>query len=184
LARVATRYLGVEPDPEVSPGDHVGELHRCLFEDAPIPAGSVDVAFAVMVLEHLPDPQRFWDKLYTVLASGGVFWGLTLDARHWFCQASLWAERLRVKDAYLSALMGKRGAERYENYPVYYRTNSPRQIARLARRFRACDFINFAREGQLEGYLPRVLHPLARRLDRAAIRGGRPGTLLAVRAVK
>ena len=62
---------------------------------------SIDVAYAIMVLEHLAEPQRFWDKLYSVLADGGVFWGLTVDSRHWFCGFSRWFDRLRIKDAYL-----------------------------------------------------------------------------------
>ncbi len=184
LARAAGRYLGVEPDCAVCPGEHVTEVYRCFFEDAPLPPGSVDVAFAVMVLEHLPNPERFWDKLYAVLRDGGVFWGLTVDARHWFCRASRWAERLRIKELYLNALLGTRGEERYESYPAYYRTNSPRQIVPFVRRFRGCDFINFAREGQLESYLPRLLRPVLRWLDREAIKHQRPGTLLAVRVEK
>ncbi len=146
--------------------------------------GSIDVAFAVMVLEHLADPARFWGKLWEVLRPRGVFWGLTIDARHWFCHASLFAERLKLKDLYLNVLFGKRGTQRYENYPTYYRTNSPQQILPCVRRFRSCEFINFAREGQLRFYFPRVLHPLANWLDRRAVRNGQPGALLAVRVVK
>jgi SAM-dependent methyltransferase len=184
LAAAAGHYIGVEPDPEVVPGDYFTHTHRCLFEEAPLAPGSVDVAFAVMVLEHLPCPQRFWDRLHEVLADGGVFWGLTVDGRHWFCRLSLWAERLRLKEGYLNQLLGTRGTERYENYPVYYRSNTPRQLRRLAHRFRSCECINFSRVGQLNGYYPQALHGLANFLDRRAIRRGKPGTLLAVRAVK
>jgi SAM-dependent methyltransferase len=184
LAWAAGRYVGVEPDPHVVPEGSFTEFHRCLFEDAPLPPGSVDVAFAIMVLEHLATPQPFWDKLWAVLRDGGVFWALTVDARHWFARASLWAERLRLKDLYLGALFGRRGVDRYENYPVYYRSNTPRQVARYARRFGTLDFINFAKVGQCNYYYPRCLHRLADVLDRRAIRRGKPGTLLAVRAVK
>ncbi len=184
LARVAGRYLGIEPDPEIDPGAHVSERYCCRFEEAPLEAGSIDVAFANMVLEHLPQPGPFWDKLWEVLRVGGVFWGLTMDARHWFCHASLWAERLHVKDVYLTALRGKRGAQRYENYPVYYRSNTPRQIQRYTQRFRACEFLSFARVGQCSYYLPRLLQPLANWLDRQALRRGRPGSVLAVRVEK
>jgi len=84
MAREADRYVGIEPDRAVEPGGYFAEVHRCLFEDAPLPAGSIDVAFAIMVLEHLPRPEAFWDKLWHVLKDGGVFWGLTVDGRHWF----------------------------------------------------------------------------------------------------
>jgi SAM-dependent methyltransferase len=184
LARAAGRYIGIEPDPDVTPGEHVTERHCCFFEDAPLAPGSIDVAFANMVLEHLSEPRRFWDKVREVLRDGGVFWGLTMDARHWFCRASQWAERLKIKDLYLNTLRGRRGAERYENYPVYYRSNTPRQIGRYAKGFRSCEFLNFARVGQCNFYFPRLLHPLANWLDRQAMERKRPGTVLAVRAVK
>ena len=41
-----------------------------LFEEATIEAESVHLAFAVMVLEHLPSPQGFWEKLRATLRQG------------------------------------------------------------------------------------------------------------------
>lgn len=184
IARAAATFLGVEPDPDIRTGDYLDTVHRCLFEDAPIEPGSVDVAFSIMVLEHLPDPQRFWDKLHTILRPGGVFWGLTVDRRHWFCNYSQWFDRLRIKDLYLNLVLGRRGTERYENYPVYYRSNSPEQIEPLARQFRRCDFFNFSRIGQCNGYFPRPLRPFVSAWDRLALRQERPGSLLAVRVLK
>ena len=96
IADVAGRFIGIEPDPEVALGDHFTETHRCLFEEAAVEPGSIDLAYAVMVLEHLPRPQTFWDKLFELLVDGGVFWGLTVDARHPFSRFSLWADRLNV----------------------------------------------------------------------------------------
>ena len=49
LAACAERYIGVEPDVDADLAAHFSETHRCLFEDAPIAPGSVDLAFAVMV---------------------------------------------------------------------------------------------------------------------------------------
>jgi SAM-dependent methyltransferase len=184
MARAAGRYIGIEPDAAIPIGDYFTETHRCFFEDAELAADSVDVAFAVMVLEHLPQPRQFWDRLWTVLKEGGVFWGLTVDARHWFCRVSRWTERLRIKDIYLNALFGRRGVDRYENYPVYYRTNTPDQIGSYAGKFRSCSFINFSRVGQCSYYLPRRLHRLMDFWERRAIGKGKPGTLLAIRALK
>lgn len=184
LARAAGRFVGIEPDTAMELGDYFTETHRCLFEQAPLGPASVHVACAIMVLEHLPDPQPFWDKLHEVLVPGGVFWGLTVDARHPFCAISSGMGRLRLKDAYLRLRYGRRGEDRYENYPTFYRSNTPEQVERLASAFRSCEAINFAREGQYSNYLPRPLQPLARWHDRRDMRRGRPGTLLAVRAVK
>jgi SAM-dependent methyltransferase len=185
IAQAAGRFIGVEPDPAVSLGDYFTETHRCLFQDARLAAESVDVAYAVMVLEHLPDPAVFWDKLHQVLADGGVFWGLTIDARHLFSRLSLWGDRLRIKNFYLDRVIGPTPDQgRYKNYPTYYRTNTPRQIMRFARDFRSCECINFSRVGQWGNFLPSWLRAVADRMDRHSIRTGRPGTLLITRAIK
>jgi SAM-dependent methyltransferase len=184
LVRAAGRYIGIEPDSAVAPGDYLPEIHRCLLEQAPLAPASVDVAFAVMVLEHVPKPQPFWNKIHEILRPDGVFWGFTMDARHWFCAASLFLDRLQLKDLYLTYLLGRRGSQRYENYPVHYRCNTPAQMSRYARRFRSCECINFARVGQINNYFPRALRGLASLVDRWSIARRQPGTLLAVRAVK
>jgi SAM-dependent methyltransferase len=185
IALEAGRFIGIEPDPEVPLGDYFTEVHRCLFEDAELAAGSVDVAYSVMVLEHLPHPQRFWNKLQEVLAEGGVFWGMTVDARHPFSWLSLWADRLRIKDFYLDRVIGSSSGEgRYRNYPTYYRTNTPLQIAKFAREYRSCECINFSRVGQWSSFLPRWLKGMAERMDHLSIRRKQPGTLLIIRAMK
>jgi SAM-dependent methyltransferase len=184
IADEADRFIGVEPDPAIALGSHFTDTHRCLFEETTLAPASVDVAYAIMVLEHLSRPEQLWNKVWEVLKDGGVFWALTVDGRHWFTRASLWAERLWIKDVYLEWFLGRRGVERYENYPAHYRSNSPKQIARFAQSFRSHELINFARVGQLNGYFPRPFHLLTNLLDRRAIRRGKPGALLAVRAVK
>jgi SAM-dependent methyltransferase len=184
LAEAAGRFIGVEPDPEIVLGDYFAEALRCPFEDVPLPSGSVHLAFAVMVLEHLESPQRFWDKLWDVLVDGGIFWGMTVDARHPFCKASLWAERQRFKNIYLRLMCGRRGVERYENYPVFYRSNTPEALTRYAARFSRVETINFSRVGQWSVCFPRPFRPFVDALDRRAVRQGRPGTLLMIRATK
>jgi SAM-dependent methyltransferase len=184
LVRSAGNYVGIEPDRSIELGDSIKDVRRCFFEEADLPGASVHVAFAIMVLEHLADPQPFWDKLYDVLVPGGVFWAMTVDARHWFCRASIWLEHLKLKEWYLSWLMGTRGSERYENYPVYYRCNTPEQVARRAKAFSSVQTLNLSRMGQADELFPRFLRPLSRRLEARAIRRGRPGTLLLVRAGK
>jgi SAM-dependent methyltransferase len=185
IAKTSGRFIGVEPDTGIDLGDHFSESHRCFLEDAHIAPGSVDLAYAVMVLEHLKSPQPFWDKLHTVLKAGGVFLGLTVDARHLFSRLSLWTGRLRIKDLYLDLVLGRAREEaRYKNYPTYYRSNTPGDLARVASAFQRCECVNFARVGQWSPYLPTRLRGFADSLDRRSLRNGRLGTLLIVRAVK
>jgi len=184
LASRAGRYIGVEPDTEVQVAPFIREVHRCAFEEADVEPGSVDIALAVMVLEHVADPQSFWRKLHEVLADGGVFWALTLDARHYFCFMSTWASRLGIKDRYLTRIQGESCVDRYKNYPTYYRANTPRQILRYTHDFSSADFIGFTRVGQLDFYYPRLLRPFGRLVDSLMIVMRFPGPTLVVRLVK
>lgn len=104
LSDIAGNYIGIEPDKGVSTGPYLSEIHRCQFEQATLEPQSVDIAFAVMVLEHIREPKAFWNKLHEVLCDGGIFWGFTVDARHWFRKASVLAELLRIKKLYLRAV--------------------------------------------------------------------------------
>ncbi|MGF1581258.1 MAG: class I SAM-dependent methyltransferase [Gemmataceae bacterium] len=184
LATFSGQYIGVEPDVEVTPGRHVTKLHRCLFEDTDLPANSVHVAFSVMVLEHVLQPEPFWSKLHKVLVDGGIFWAMTVDARHWFGKISMWMETLQCKDWYLSRIMGERGNGRYENYPTHYRCNTPEDVKRYARQFSSIQCRSFSRPGQLDKVLPRFLRTLYHPWENSEINRGKPGTLLLIRAVK
>lgn len=184
IAQAAGQYIGIEPDTDITLGDIFSSAHRCCFEDAPIEADSIDIAFAVMVLEHFENPRVFWDKIHRILRQGGVFWGFTVDARHWFVPASLLAERLHIKNWYLNMLHGKRGEHRYENYGVFYRSNTPEQIKNMTQSFRSRTLLNFHAVGQMDYYFPRKLRWLGRAYDRLAIRMGWPGSTMAVRVVK
>jgi hypothetical protein len=184
LVSAATSYIGIEPDCSVTPGDYIKDVRRCSFEQSDLPPDSVHIAFAIMVLEHLAAPQPYWDKLREILVPGGVFWALTVDARHWFCRASLCLQRLKLKDRYLSWLLGVRGRDRYESYPVYYRCNTPQQIERYAHGFSSLHCFNLSRVGQCDDLFPTFVRPASRRLESIAIKRGKPGTLLIVRAQK
>jgi SAM-dependent methyltransferase len=184
IGAAASHFIGVDPDPAIEVDDTFTESHPCLFEDAPLTPSSIDLAYAAMVLEHIPEPQRFWDKLHEVLTDGGIFWGMTVDGRHPFCRTSLWLERLRVKDLYLHLLFGRRGLERYENYPTFYRTNTPEAVGRLGRAFHDVDCLSLTRLGLWSCHYPPLLRPLVDAFDRRRIRHNQPGILLLIRAAK
>lgn len=184
LAEASSQYIGVEPDADIHLSDIYAKTYRCRFEDAPISADSVDIAFAVMVLEHIADQTLFWNKVHTILKPGGVFWGFTVDARHPFVIASLLMEKFNIKDWYLNLLHGTRGKERYENYNVYYRCNTPEQINQLTQYFKVQTILNFHRVGQLDYYFPDKLKWIGRIYDKSAIKMRWPGSILAVRVEK
>ncbi len=184
LAEKCRRYIGIEPDRGIALGPHFTETYRCPLEEALVERDSVDVAFAVMVLEHLAEPRSFFDQVFRILKPGGLFWGFTMDARHFFCWISQLMESMHLKDIYLNRALGKRGVERYENYPTFYRANSPAKIASAAAAFRSSTFLSFARIGQLDNYTPQFLRPAMHLLDRTLMSLRCPGSVLAIRLQK
>jgi SAM-dependent methyltransferase len=184
ISEACDHYLGVEPDPDIPVLPVFQSVYRNVLEEAPIVPGSIDVAFSVMVLEHVRDPARHWAAIHAALAPNGVFWGFTMDSRHWFPTASRIATTLRVKDLYLTVLHGRRGEDRYGNYPTFYRTNSPASIARWTHPFRTVDAFSLYGQSVADYYLPAGLRWVGRLLDRSTFALGGCGGVLAVKAVK
>lgn len=184
LARSAGSFLGVEPDPSFHAPDYFTAAYCTTLERAPIAGGSVDVAYAVFVLEHVARPEPFWSALFDVLSPGGVFWGFTVDARNYFSVASRLLQRMNAKEWYLDRLYGRRGEDRYETFPTCYLANTPRAVCRHTSRFSRREFLSLHRVGQVAPYFPRPLRPFSRWVDRAIIRLGLPGSILCMRLQK
>lgn len=186
IALRAGRFLGVEPDANAQPAPVFEQVFRGTFEQAPVDPASVDLAYAAMVIEHVPQPRAFFDQLARVLRPGGVFWAFTVDRRHYFSWASQLIDALHLKDGYLDRVRGRKGEHgaRYDNYPVFYRCNSPAVLARLAGDDFTLQTWSLHRVGQLDGYVPYRLRRLSRLADRVVIRAGLPGSVLVARMVR
>jgi SAM-dependent methyltransferase len=184
IAAHCRRMVGVEPDACVAVPECFDEVHATTFEGAALLPESVDVAYAVMVLEHVEDPGAFWRKLAYVLKPGGVFWGFTVNGAHWFAPISLAMGRAGLKSFYLDLVHGARGSSRFIDYPVRYRCNTDAEVARHASGFSGFEIKSFGEIGGASFYFPRVLRPAVRMFDsRWHSRTGQRISL-AVRAVK
>jgi SAM-dependent methyltransferase len=185
IANRVHQFVGIEPDTDIPPPPYFTEMHRSSLEEAAeLTPGSVHVAYATFVLEHLNDPEAFLRKIHECLVPGGVFWAFTVDARHPFTVASKLMERLGLKGFYLNTLRGRRGVERYENYPTVYRINSPRQVRRFSGRFFSTECASLLRPGQMDYYLPRFARGPAHLLERVAGFLHMPGAILVIRLNK
>jgi SAM-dependent methyltransferase len=182
LSTQAGRFIGIEPDRAIEPPKLFTEVYHTTLEEAPIAPGSVDVAYAVMVLEHVADPAPFWSRLHEILAPGGVFVAFSVNGAHWFAPIARFMSIIKLKTKYLDLLQGRRGTERYEDYPVYYRTNTVPQITRYARQFRAIRTDLFGPTGNVASYAPRALQPAVRALDSLTYRLLGQSINIAVRA--
>lgn len=184
LAEVAGRYVGIEPDASVRLSGCFTEVHRCTLEDAPLAAASIDLAFAVFVIEHLRCPRKFFDQLFKVLAPGGVFWGFTIDLRHVFALFSLVADGLGVKGSLLKWLGDTEAMRGPGHYRAFYRANTPSAIRISTHLFGSLHVMNLHQEGQFDAYLPSWAHGGGRWLDRFMAGVGLPGPMLVVRLEK
>lgn len=184
IAQHCRTCIGIEPDTEIAPPPVFSALHRCALEEAPIQAESVDVAFSYMVTEHLGQPQEFLDRIFRILRPNGVFWTITVDARHWFAPLSRAMERMRIKRTYLQLLHGERGQERYENYPVHYRLNRPSDFEAVGQGFPTRSYINLYRPSEVAYYFPPRVAWLASAINATTHAFGVPGSLLMARLQK
>lgn len=184
LAEVAAQYVGIEPDASVRLSGCFSEVHRSTLEDAPLAAASIDLAFAVFVIEHLRCPRKFFDQLFKILVPGGVFWGFTIDLRHVFALVSLMADGLGVKGSILKWLGDTEAMRGPGHYRTFYRANTPSAIQRMAPRFNSVRVMNLHQEGQFDAYLPGWAHRGSRWLDRFMAGVGLPGPMLVVRLEK
>jgi len=182
LSTQAGRFIGIEPDRAIDPPKLFTEVYHTSLEKAPIAPGSVDVAYAVMVLEHVSDPAAFWSRLREILTPGGVFVAFSVNGAHWFAPIARFMSIIKLKSKYLDLLHGKLGTERYEDYPVYYRTNTPRQIRRHTRQFRAVRTDLFGPAGNVASYAPGPLQPIVRAVDSLTYRLLGQSTNIAIRA--
>ena len=165
IADAATKMWGVEPDTEIQNNDCFDVIYPDFMEQAPVPPNSVHVAYCSFVIEHIANPTVFFSKIHDSLVDGGIFLGMTDYRWSPFCFASQMMETLRIKNFYLNCTRGKRGVDRYENYPTYYRANSIRQIKKTAPAFRKSLYSFWHRYGELNYYLPKLMQPAGKFLD-------------------
>jgi 2-polyprenyl-3-methyl-5-hydroxy-6-metoxy-1,4-benzoquinol methylase len=55
------------------------------IEGAGFDPESFDVIFMSDLVEHVPDPFRFWEEIYKLLKNNGIVYVITPDPRHWSC---------------------------------------------------------------------------------------------------
>src|SRR5438270_3947673 len=76
----ARRVVGIDLDPAGASNPHVDEFRLIEGASWPVADGSIDVAIADWVLEHLSDPEVFFREVARVVKPGGYFCARTPNA--------------------------------------------------------------------------------------------------------
>jgi SAM-dependent methyltransferase len=136
VRNAATKLIGIEPDTQVKPRmDIMDQVEHTSFEDCSIPENSVDVAFSVMVMEHVSSPQAFMEKIYRTLKPGGVYLFLTVNRNHYFGIITTVLKKLKIDELILKIVRPKAEVENY-HYPVVYKFNSKKDITKVINKTR------------------------------------------------
>jgi len=134
LKPLAGRYGvldGVDPNPAIVEHPLLHQRWHSSLESSGVSDNAYDLAYSYNVLEHIADPQPFLAKVHRLLKPNGVFWGLTPNAVHPFAVLSRFIEIVGLK-GYARRKLGlaENGQMRVNDYPAYYRCNSPAAVRR------------------------------------------------------
>lgn len=176
----AAELWGVEPDPAVVPNPKFDRFVRGTLEEAELPEGYFDVAFAHYVVEHVADPLAFLRKAYRSLRPGGCLVFITPNARHYFPRVTRVVRSLGLEAALLRWI---RGEDAHYHYPTQYKLNDEGTIRDLAADagFRDVSIAYFD-HGDARPYFPRPLRFIPIFIERMQARSADPTRLCGLAA--
>jgi SAM-dependent methyltransferase len=123
--------IGLDPDPVANGNPYVDVFRRLLpGRPWPVDEGSVDLAFADCVLEHLEHPAEFFAEVRRVLKPGGVFAARTTNRWSYVALAA----RL-IPNRHHARVLGKvqSGRKAEDVFPTLYRANTIPELRRQLR---------------------------------------------------
>jgi len=125
---------GVDPNAAIVKHPLLEHRWHSTLEESGVPEESYDLAYAYNVVEHLRDPRPFLETVHSILKPGGSFFALAPNAIHPFAVLSRFIEVIGLKSYARSKIgLAETGEMRVNDYPAYYRCNSPRAVQRAIR---------------------------------------------------
>jgi SAM-dependent methyltransferase len=174
----AAELWGLEPDPRTEVPQIFDVVHRSMVEVADLPTDYFDVAFSVMVMEHVQAPMDFLAAVWKVLSPGGRYIFITINDLHYFGRIAKLMRKMRMDELAVRVVRGTRQVATY-HYPVQYRCNRVSVVDRLARE---TGFTNpayvFVEEAGPIDYFPGALKPIYQALQWKRTWRRRPDILL------
>jgi SAM-dependent methyltransferase len=160
---LAGEFWGIEPDSGIAAEPGLFEQYQhALMETAKLPENYFDVAYSFMVMEHVKEPRPFMEAVARCLKPGGSYVFGTINGSHYFARIAATLRVLKLDELILRVVRGKSTVEEY-HYPVFYRVNTARVIARLAEElgFEEPEFLYLEQSGP-DDYLRGPLRPILR----------------------
>src|SRR5690606_10485482 len=129
-AELFDELWGVEPDERITPAEGAfTHFQHAMLETADLPEAHFDIAYSRMVMEHVEDPAAFLHAVHRILKPGGTYLFLTVNGSHYFAKIARLLTAMRLDDLVLRMILSKSGASYH--YPVAYKCNTERAVARL-----------------------------------------------------
>lgn len=126
---LASRVVGIDPDPRVRENRFLDEAHQGLADRLPFADESFDLVLSDNVLEHLEEPDRVFSEIARVLKPGGYFLAKTPNRTHYMTVIA------RLTPVGFHRLINRlRGRPVTETFPTRYRVNSPIAVRRASDR--------------------------------------------------
>ena len=124
---LATRIVGVDPDPRVHSNPHLDQAIAGSGTGIPFPDSAFDMVISDNVLEHLDHPEAVIKEVFRVLKPGGWFFAKTPNKYHYMPVIA----RL-TPTSFHRFVNGLRGRPPADTYPTLYRANTKSDVERFA----------------------------------------------------
>lgn len=137
LDDLGATVIGIDVDPSAAANPYLDSFHLLRPDRSwPLPDASVDVAIGDYVLEHVDDPQQFFDECRRVLRPGGYLCLRTTNAHSYFGLAARVVPNAGhgalVQRLYRSPRLAA------DVFPVRYRCNTVPRLRRALAGFDHC----------------------------------------------
>jgi SAM-dependent methyltransferase len=126
------KVLGIDVSDAGAENPIIDEFRK--IEDVdhwPVDSGSIDLAVANSVLEHVERPERFFAEAWRVLRPGGYLCFRTYNK---WGYVGICARIIPNKHHARATSFAQQGRDEHDVFPTVYRCNTPRAIRRALRR--------------------------------------------------